>query len=133
MTKVIQNLENRVEIVPQLIQRVSPSGGTVQTIPGSWGKFHKKIHSDFYEKAIFWGVTEPNRLGVTQNQRRIGARFPVDTTFCTIVHCEKTVSLILKIIFERFSLVTARLRLKIFYLSRLSLSAAACSVLSTVL
>ena len=89
MTKVNQNLENRVEIVPQLIQRVSPSGGTIQTIPGSWGKFQKKSHSDFCEKVIFWGVTELNRLGVRENQRRIGASFPVDTTLFTIVHCEK--------------------------------------------
>ena len=88
MAKVIQNFENRVEIVPQLIQRVSPSGGTVQTIPGSWGNSQKKIHSDFCEKAVFWGVTEPNRLGVRQKEGRIEAGFPVDTTFFTIVHCE---------------------------------------------
>ena len=114
VAKVIQNFENRLEIVPQLIQRVSPSGGTVWTIPGSWGNSQKKIHSDFYEKAVFWGVTEPNRLGVRQNQRRTEAGFPVDTTFFTIVDCEKNCQYNFKKKFERFSTITARLRTKIF-------------------
>ena len=128
MTKVIQNLENRVEIVPQLIQRVSPSGGTAQTIPGSWGKFQKKIPSDFYEKVIFSGVTEPNRLGVRQKEGRIGAGFPVDTTFFTIVNCVKNC---LYSFFERFSTITAPLRTKIF-LRRVFFPAAVFPVLSTL-